>query len=91
MSTEKQQNEEQDAIATESLQQTRQYAKVDAMGYRLDEMKGIMLQRQLRMVQMAELNNQINTLRVSARGEKLEREISARDMKAVPSSTAGPS
>ena len=44
-------------------QTTVQAVKVDAMGYRLEEMKDLFLQRELRMeVQMAEPNNQMHTL-----------------------------
>ena len=40
-----------------------QAAKIDALGYRLEEMKDMPNQRELRMeVQMAELNNQMHTL-----------------------------
>ena len=42
-------------------QNTVQSAKVDAMGYRLEEMKDLFLQRELRMeVQMGELNTQMH-------------------------------
>ena len=49
-------------------QTTVQAAKVDAMRYRLEEMKDLLLQRELRMeVQVAELSNQIRTLGAASR------------------------
>ena len=51
------------SLRAATLQTTVQAAKVDAMGYRLEEMKDLLLQRELRMeVQMAELSNQMHTL-----------------------------
>ena len=52
-------------------QQTVQSGKVDAMGYRLEEMKDLLLQREYRMeIQMAVLNTQMNTLRAMVGGYK---------------------
>ena len=49
-------------------QTTVQAAKVDAMRYRLEEMKDLLQQRELRMeVQVAELSNQIRTLGAASR------------------------
>ena len=51
------------SLRAATQQTTVQAAKVDAMGYRLEEMKDLLLQRELRMeVQMAELSNQMHTL-----------------------------
>ena len=51
------------SLRSAAQQTTVQAAKVDAMGYRLEEMKDLFLQRELRMeVQMAELSNQVRTL-----------------------------
>ena len=48
-------------------QTTVQAAKVDAMGYRLEDMKDLLLQRELRMeVQMAKLSNPMRTLGAAA-------------------------
>ena len=47
-----------------------QSAKVDAIGYRLKEMKDLLLQRELRMeVQMAELNSKMQTLKTAAHSD----------------------
>ena len=48
-------------------QTTVQAAKVDAMGYRLDEMKDLLLQREPCMeVRLAELSDQMRTLSASS-------------------------
>ena len=49
-------------LRANSQQQTVQAARVDAMGYRLDEMRELLIQRELRIeVQVAELNAQMCT------------------------------
>ena len=51
-----------------SQKTTVQAVKVDAMGYRLEEMEDLFLQRELRMeVQMAELNDQMYALSAASR------------------------
>ena len=55
------------SLRAATQQTTLQAAKVDAMGYRLEEMKDLFLQRELRVeVQMAELSNQMHTLRAAS-------------------------
>ena len=57
-----------ESLRTVTQQTTVQAAKVDALGYRLEEMKDMLIQRELRMeVQMAELNNQMHTLSAASR------------------------
>ena len=52
-----------DSLRAVTQQTTVQAAKVDGLAYRLEEMKDMLIQRELRMeVQMAELNNQMHTL-----------------------------
>ena len=67
-------------------QQTMQSAKVDAMRYRLEEMKDLILQHKLRMeVQMAELNTRMHTLSAAAQGEKPKLNTpTSSDTKVVP-------
>ena len=56
------------SLRAATQQTTVQAAKVDAMGYRLEEMKDLLLQRELRMeVQMAELSNQLHSLGAAPR------------------------
>ena len=55
------QNSVKSSLRAANQQNTVQSAKVDAMGYRLEEMKDLFLQRELRMeVQMGELNTQMH-------------------------------
>ena len=57
------QNSVKSSMRAANQQNTVQSAKVDAMGYRLEEMKDLFLQRELRMeVQMVELNTQMHAL-----------------------------
>ena len=57
-----------ESLRAATQQTTVQAAKVDALGYRLEEMKDMLLQRELRMeIQMAELNNQMHTLSAASR------------------------
>ena len=57
-----------DSLRAATQQTTVHAAKVDALRYRLEEMKDMLLQRELRMeVQMAELNNQMHTLSAASR------------------------
>ena len=57
-----------ESLRAATQQTTVQAAKVDALGYRLEEMKDMLIQRELRMeVQMAELNNQMHTLSAASR------------------------
>ena len=57
------QNSLKRSLRSATQQTTVQAAKVDAMGYRLEEMKYLLLQRELRMeVQMAELSYPMGTL-----------------------------
>ena len=59
-----------DSLRASSQQQTVQSAKVDAMGCRLDEMRKLLLQRELRMeVQTAALNTQMNSMNAALRGQ----------------------
>ena len=62
------QNSVKSSLRAASQLTTVQAAKVDAMGYRLEEMKDLFLQRELRLeVQMAELNNQMYALSAASR------------------------
>ena len=76
-----------------SQQPTLQSAKVDAMLYRLEKMKDILLQRELRMeVQMVELNLKVQTLSTAAHSDdspKLD-VPTASDTKVVPPRTPDP-
>ena len=57
-----------ESLRAATQQTTVQAAKVDALGYRLEEMKDMLIQHELRMeVQMAELNNQMHTLSAASR------------------------
>ena len=58
-----------DSLLRAATQQTTvQAAKVDALGYHLEEVKNMFLQRELRMeAQMAELSNQMHTLSAASR------------------------
>ena len=57
-----------ESLRAATQQTTVQAAKVDALGYRLEEMKDMLIQRELRMeVQMAELKNQMHTLSAASR------------------------
>ena len=57
------QNSVKCSLRSATQQTTVQAAKVDAMGHRLEEMKDLLLQRELRMeVQMPELSIQMRTL-----------------------------
>ena len=63
------------SLRAATQQTTVQAAKVDAKGYRLEEMKSLFLQRELRMeVQMAELSNQMHTLGAASRAVAPETE-----------------
>ena len=64
-----------ESLRAATQQTTVQAAKDDALGYRLEEMKDMLIQRELRMeVQMAEPNNQMHSLsaasRMTARADK---------------------
>ena len=77
----------QDGLRNNSQQQTVQAARVDAMGHRLEEMKELLLQRELRMeVQVAEWNTQIQALSAAAHGEQPKPGTSAADIEVVPAS-----
>ena len=80
-----------DSLRASSQQQTAQSAKVDAMGYRLEEFKKVLLQRMdLRMEgQMADLNTQMIALSAAARGERQKPEVTMTDAKVMPSRNAG--
>ena len=58
-------------LSASSQQQTVQSAKMEDMGYWMEEMKDVLLQRELRLeVQMSTLYTQMNALSVAARGDK---------------------
>ena len=78
-----------ESLRAATQQTTVQAAKVDALGYRLEEMKDLLLQRELRMeVQMAELNNQMHTLRCApADKQPKAAELIASTSKTVPMRT----
>ena len=62
------QNSVKSSLRAANQQNTVQSAKVNAMGFCLEEMKDLSFQRELRMeVQMAELNNQMHTLSTATR------------------------
>ena len=90
------QNSVKSSLRAANQQNTVQSAKVDAMGYRLEEMKDLLLHRELRMeVQMAELNNQMHTLSTATRavhdGEQAKaNEPTASSSKMVPMRTLNP-
>ena len=85
------------SLRAATQQTTVQAAKVDDMGYRLEELKDLFLQRELRMeVQMAELSNQMHTLRAASRAVAPETEQAnvvepiASTSKMVPMRTPNP-
>ena len=90
------QNSMKSSLRAANQQNTVQSAKVDAMGYRLEEMKNLFLQRELRMeVQMAELNTQMHTLSTATRvvhdGEQAKNcEPTTSSSKMVPMRTPKP-
>ena len=77
-------------VRANNQQQTMQYAKVDDVGYRLEEMKDLFPHCELRMeVQMAELNTKMHTLSTADHSEdqpKLDTPT-ASDIKVVPART----
>ena len=63
------------SLRAATQQTTVQAAKVDAIGYRQEEMEDLFLQRELRMeVQMAALNNKMHTLGAASRAAAPEGE-----------------
>ena len=70
-----------ESLRARCQQHTVQSAKVDAISYRLEEMKDLLLQRELRIErQKVELNTQMNTLSAMARGDKPRNELYASDI-----------
>ena len=90
------QNSMKSSLRAANQQNTEQPAKVDAMGYRLEQMKDLFLQRELRMeVQIAELTNQMHTLSTATcpvhDGEPAKaNETTASSSKMVPMRTPNP-
>ena len=76
-----------ESLRATNQQHTVQFAKVDAMGYRLEALKDIFLQRDFRMeVQTGELNTKMHTLSTATHGSDQLRadEHSTSSSKVVP-------
>ena len=89
------QNSVKNSLRAANQQNTVQSAQVDAMGYRLEDMKDLFLQRELRMeVQMAELNTQMNALSTSSQAVREDGQARASEpiqssRKTAPTRTPG--
>ena len=80
-----------ESLRASCQQHTVESAKMDAMCYRLEETKDLLLQRKLRTeTKMAELHAQIDTWSSMARGEKLKPDVSISDPNVVPARTPNP-
>ena len=82
-----------DSLRVTNQQHTVQCAKVDAMEYRLEKMKDLFLQRELRIeVQMAEFNTKMHTLSTATNGSDQPRadEHASSSSNVVPARTPDP-